>query len=284
VAVVVVVVSVAGACGAGGTNSATPPVSASTPEPSPNPTADATFPLVPRPPILPIKVAGLEHAIDVSASYWTQCAVLAAGTVDCWGDTWMDVHGYGLDGEALTKPTPMAGVSDVVQVAVGGGIICAVERVGTVMCWGLTIGGDFQANPTDMWVARLEPGIIGATSISAGFKSACAVLIGGKVICWGDSGRSSPASNVTAVAPGGQEDDFLLADGTVAFRPVSGTPRSDVVGLVPGLTDVVGIAAGDLSSCAVVRVGLVYCWGTIHTGSSATGLQPTPRGLWPSPE
>ena len=267
------VVLLAGACGAPSAASTAPTAAtaqASAPISPPTPTA-ATFPLVPRAPILPVKVAGLEHAIDVSASFWTQCTVLAAGTVDCWGDTWMDVHGYGLDGDALTKPTPMAGVSGVVQVAAGGGLICALERVGTVMCWGLTVGGDFQDNPTDMWVARREPGITGATSISAGFKSACAVLIGAKVICWGDDGRSSPASNVTVVATGLHEDDFLLADGTVAYRPGSGPPRSDAVGLVPGLTDVAAIAAGDLSSCAVVRGGSVYCWGVNTYGQLGDG-------------
>lgn len=82
---------------------------------------------------------------------------------------------------------PIAGLSEVAEVAVGESFACARERTGTVKCWGLhgeqgQLGdGRERSTLTPVAVAGLDD----AVDIDAGPHTACAARASGEVVCWG---------------------------------------------------------------------------------------------------
>ncbi|MBL8604941.1 MAG: hypothetical protein JNK72_23640, partial [Myxococcales bacterium] len=73
------------------------------------------------------------------------CAVIADGTVWCWGP-----RRYGLLGDAVNiehpdldlpnayalEPVQIEGLTDAIEVAQGAGVNCALRRDNAVWCWG----------------------------------------------------------------------------------------------------------------------------------------------------
>jgi alpha-tubulin suppressor-like RCC1 family protein len=186
----------------------------------------------------PGDVVGLTGGVQaISAGGLHTCALLNAGTVQCWGDNGSGELGNG-GGENSGTPVNVSGLSGVTAIAAGDSHTCALLTGGAVKCWGS--GGDGQlgnggtsgsAVPTD--VVGL-PG--GMAQISSGDMHSCARLIGGGVNCWGFNG------------------DGQLGDGTRANRSV---PVA-VVGLGSGELE---IAVGGYTSCALMNTGEIKCWG-----------------------
>ena len=134
-------------------------------------------------------------ALAVSAGIFHSCALLAGGTVTCWGADW--------NGQASVP----AGVTSATAISAGYEHSCALLAGGTVTCWGYDGYGQSSA----------PAGVTSATAISAGVYHSCALLAGGTVKCWGnnDYGQSTvPASIKSAIASWpythGQTSDFTL--------------------------------------------------------------------------
>jgi alpha-tubulin suppressor-like RCC1 family protein len=88
--------------------------------------------------------------------------------------------------------------------------------------------------------------------IVTGAVHVCALIEDGTVRCWGDNGLGQ------------------LGDGSRIARPTPGAP-------LPGLTDVVGLAAGFVHTCAVTGTGSVWCWGENYYGQLGfTGVTTVP--------
>jgi alpha-tubulin suppressor-like RCC1 family protein len=120
-----------------------------------------------------------------------------------------------------------AGGSTPSTVSVGNGFSCGIYS-GSVQCWGTgPLGDGTHYRESRGPVTGLESG---ATSVVAGFLSACALTTGGGVRCWGDN-RS-----------GG------LGDGTTTDRDLP----VEVAGLGSG---VVQIDAGGYQACAITTTG-----------------------------
>ncbi len=214
----------------------------------------------------PVTVAGIADATAISAG----CAVLRAGTVECWGDNSAGGLGSGelsgpqTCGQAGVPGTPcsrapvqVTGIEDAIAVASGGGQTCALLSNGGVDCWGYNGGGQLgngtSSGPetcTSHQTCSTKPvqviGIDDATAISAGGGFTCALRSGGAVDCWGN--------NVA-----GQ-----LGDGTTSSRS---TPAQ-----VPGVMGATAIAAGDTSVCARLSNGGVDCWGDNSAGELGDGM------------
>jgi alpha-tubulin suppressor-like RCC1 family protein len=133
----------------------------------------------------PTPVAGLSGAaIAISAGWYSSCAVIAGGTIQCWGDnSWGELGGNGFNQSLVPVPVSNIG-SGASQVSVGAQTACAIVGGGAV-CWGSgplgsnllpEIQNDFPAGVTGLGS--------GVSAIATGLLSACAI-VNQNVQCWG---------------------------------------------------------------------------------------------------
>lgn len=127
---------------------------------------------------VPVDIPGFTDvtAVDVDGGGGTNrmCAVTAKKTVQCTS--------Y----EDLLRGTEIAGLTDVVSIAVGFGYTCAVTPQSTVKCVGKNSDGQLGNNSTtDSEVPVSVIGLSGVTSISAAGTNTCALTAEGRVKCWG---------------------------------------------------------------------------------------------------
>jgi alpha-tubulin suppressor-like RCC1 family protein len=207
----------------------------------------------------PVPVANLAGpATKVVVGSAHTCALLAGGSVQCWG--------YGLDGQPGNGTTPtsqltpvtVAGIANAVDLAAGSEFSCAVLQGGTVECWGENSDGAL-GNGTNVTSSVPVPvvGLTSATKVACGSAHACALLAGGAVACWGDDDDGQLGRSVDG--------------GTASFDPV----------MVPGLSGVTYLAAGSQETCAVLGDGGLDCWGDnasgqLGIGSQTNTMQPAP--------
>jgi alpha-tubulin suppressor-like RCC1 family protein len=83
----------------------------------------------------PVQVAGLEDVQSLCAGANHNCALVANGTVKCWGANDHAQVGAASPGKQLT-PQTVAGLSEVASIGCGDRHSCAVLKDGTAMCWG----------------------------------------------------------------------------------------------------------------------------------------------------
>lgn len=238
----------------------------------------------------------LTTVVSIEAGGNHTCALLADGTVRCWG-----ANGNGqLGNDALTNrltPVAVSGLTNAVALAAGVNHTCALLGDGTVRCWGSNGGGQlgigiFGGN-------RLTPvavsGLTNVTALEAGAQNTCALLANGTVRCWGVNNfgqlgdgttlsRSVPTtvsglSNVIAVAAGGSHTCALLVNGIARCWGVNGSGRlgdgTTVNRLTPvtvsGLIDAVDIETGSAHTCALHSSGTARCWGLNGSGQIGDG-------------
>lgn len=203
----------------------------------------------------PKQVAGVAQAMQVSAAgYEHTCALIADGSVTCWGEGRYGQLGNG-DTPVSSGPVKVLGIETAVQVATADKRSCALLADRTVRCWGLNGGllGDGGVTPSAE--PLLVRGITDATQISLGFGHSCARMGDGSVRCWGAN-------------PFGQ-----LGDGS--------TKDSPVPVVVSGIRNAVQVAAGEYHSCALLADSTISCWGfgssgQLGNGKSTDQLVPTP--------
>ncbi len=128
----------------------------------------------------PVEVSAVSNAIAITAGGNGTCALLAGGTIDCWGG----LLGNGTNSESPV-PVAVSAISGAVGVAAGLDDSCALLGSGTVECWGIGLFG----LQNKLLIARLLPtvigGISGAIQVEAGFGQACVVLSSGGADCVG---------------------------------------------------------------------------------------------------
>ncbi|MEW6684219.1 MAG: HYR domain-containing protein, partial [Nitrospirota bacterium] len=197
---------------------------------------------------VPVSVSGMSTATTIAAGVAHTCALLADGTVHCWGDNTYGELGDGMNTPLSNVPVSVSGISTATAIATGAFHTCALLADGTVHCWGdNTYGelGDGMNTPLSNVPVSVS-GISTATAIAAGYDHTCALLADGTVHCWGRNG------------------DGQLGDGTNA--PFSTVPVS-----VSGISTATAIAAGDLHTCALTSDGTVECWGQNFYGQLGDG-------------
>jgi alpha-tubulin suppressor-like RCC1 family protein len=177
---------------------------------------------------------------------------------------------------------------------------CAVERTGSVYCWGRGPSAEMalrelpEQPPADPMVygnrkwgpaSRLEL-IDDARRVSTSSSQACAVVEGGRVRCWGAMRWGSPHVYDIAGIDGATELEIsdgescaLLADSQLwCWRAEEfGIPR-------PRLDGVTAMTVGDNVGCALTKSGDVLCWGQAIIDwhrYDAQFKQPTSPGLQP---
>lgn len=198
-----------------------------------------------RPPDDPRAPDLLTGVQSVVAQETTSCALLANGTIRCWGHNDHGQLGNGTTVDA-NLAVPVAGVGGATSVDTAG-YTCAVVAGGTVKCWGYNVIGQLGNGTTTNSLSPVEVvGVTGATSVSIGaFGSTCALITGGTVKCWGLNEKGQ------------------LGDGsrTSSSRPV------DVV----GVTGATAVSAGISHTCALLQGGWIQCWGSNFNGDLGHG-------------
>ncbi|TAK28980.1 MAG: hypothetical protein EPO40_11180 [Myxococcaceae bacterium] len=272
--------------------------------PPPPPITGPTTPAIPgyRPPQcrgtgMDRDVAGLGGVVQLASGRFHSCALLRTGTVACWG--WNNSRQVGNDTtEDQLNPVMVPGLAGVRQIGANEQTTCALLQTGQVLCWGLMLRGA-RGQPTPI------EGLQGATSVAVGGFHGCATVADGTVRCWGQNGHGQLGdgtddlrfgavpvvglANVVQVVAGeqhscaldragsvwcwGQQEQGQLGNGRRAREPVT-RPA-----LVPGVTEVAALAAGEGHTCALRRDGSVMCWGSNAQGAvgvAGEGSQASP--------
>lgn len=187
----------------------------------------------------PQQVAGLGGpAVAVTAGVTHSCALLADGSVWCWGGNRFGELGDGT-ADARSRPAPVGGLPDpVAELVAGDHFTCARTGAGAVLCWGwndtgqLGLGSFDGPDEPDGFSAALTPqGVHGlpgpARALAAGAGHACAELAGG-TWCWGrnEAGQLGDGSLLDQPAP-------VVADfhGRPPARPAAAVAAHDIRGI-----------------------------------------------------
>lgn len=270
---------------------------------------------------VPVDVSGLTSGVTaISAGPATfdsahVCAVTDAGELKCWGPNGFGQLGDGNSGQNPTGgpifssvPVSASAVSQVVDVAAGGGHTCVLDESSAVSCWGANFNGQLGDGTT---TNRTTPAPVsglssGVTAISAGGSHSCALNIDTTVVCWGanlygqlgngtTTDRTTPnivgdRGGFTSIATGGNHtcaiDDttqvlcwgnnsafaggfgFTLAGGQVGD---GSTIDRRVPRVATGLSGVTHVDGGTGHTCALFASGAVGCTGDNQTGQLGDG-------------
>jgi alpha-tubulin suppressor-like RCC1 family protein len=209
--------------------------------------------------LTPVPVLGLGTGVaSISSSAFHTCAVLQAGTAQCWGNNFSGQLG---DGSATLGfiPVDVKGVggsgtlSGLAAISAGSTSTCALTTAGTAYCWGSNgfrnLGDGTNApSTTPVPVQGLSAR---AVAIAAGDQHTCALSTVGAVQCWGsnDSGRLGNGTNVDSASP-------TATAGALA---------------APVATHVGAIAVRASRTCALTTGGAAYCWGSNARGQLGNG-------------
>lgn len=198
----------------------------------------------------PVKIEGIDDAVDVDIGGNHICAVHEDGTVSCWGYNRTGQLGYGDTGFGSHSMTPqkVEGIENAIAVATGESHTCVLHEAGTVSCWGGTSASDVPES--------LLEGVTNAISIDSGISHTCALRDDMTVLCWGDNNNGQLGNGETYFGP----DDF-------------GMYFNELVQVV-GIADAVGIATGADRTCAIHQDGTISCWGNMKAGRLGNGGSP----------
>jgi len=217
-------------------------------------------------------VGGLVGLIDLTgvvalaAGFRHNCALLANGTVVCWGDNRQGQLGNNPLTTSSSVAIPVAGLTTAVALTAGNAHTCALLSSGKVKCWGLNNNGqlgDGSINPSfqpvtvqQLLVGRGLVDLSGIVALEAGSLHTCALRVEGKVFCWGDNTRGQ------------------LGDGTtIDNHAASVKPVQQVV--PEGRFDlgaIVALGIGQQHSCALRVDGQPFCWGSNQNGQLGDGF------------
>lgn len=250
--------------------------------------------------LVPTAVSNITTAVHIDTGYSHACAVLANGTVQCWGGGFDGQIGNGTSG---TYTTPQTVNNITTATGITTGIYenaCAVLSGGTVSCWGWN--GDGQngdGTTTNDFSPVTAFGLSNAVQVTGGYFHTCAVRADASVACWGygyygnlgdgilNNNSTVPVAatlgNVVQVAAGyghtcvltitgevdcvGYGSDGQMGNGTTTYQNASW-----ITAIPYGAVE---IAAGYYHTCALLSNDTVECWGANFDGQIGDGTTVT---------
>lgn len=184
------------------------------------------------------------------------CVILAntGGRVACFGSNQFGQLGTKV---TTTGPSIIPDLKDVVGISSAGDFNCAVDKAGSVWCWGNNRNHNRQESTGKLGVVGVDStevpvqvsGVTNATKVSVGHNMACALTMAGDVLCWGSNRRGK-------LGTGGDQSQNQSAQ------------------LVSNLSGATDIAVGGGGGCARINDGTVRCWGQYGRGNLGTCCGP----------
>jgi hypothetical protein len=231
--------------------------------------------------VAPGKLAPPVYLSDVQAFHsgatggggGTLCAVTHAGAIYCWGP--MSLNG---DLAQTGKDEPYAQqvrldsdtfVTGAVELAVGYRHACYTNAQGEVYCWGKNIGGPLgDGSENDSRYPVRAGTLSGVSKLVAGPDYTCAIggsaADTGRVYCWG-------SASFGLLGIGTPTENGDVCGSSYCKR----TPTRVRSGPSAFLDDVVELAAGQQTVCALRADRSAWCWGGVN-GNYAVRLEAPP--------
>ena len=250
----------------------------------------------------PTPVEGLSGVKQIAAgARGNGCALLADGSVRCWGLNDWGQLGNGTSDFSI-GPVVVSGVNGATAIDFGYAFVCA-QTPSAVQCWGDNIHGNLGNHPDSLSnTPQTISGLSGTVSkLRTGDSFGCALMTNGTIQCWGDNssgqlgngtsgtGEKIPVTvstipNVTDITAATTHACALLSGGTVRCwggnydgQVGNGNNNSPITSptAVQGISGAIAIAAGGYTSCAIASNGSVKCWGRVVEEDSTDYLGAT---------
>jgi alpha-tubulin suppressor-like RCC1 family protein len=216
------------------------------------------------------------------------CALLANGTVRCWGD---NIEGQLGDGTTLGKPNgiQVTGINSAVAISAGWQHTCAILSDGTARCWGANAFGQAGNGTLTRALTPVQvTGITGATGITAGWwHHSCAVLGTGTAKCWGANEwgqlgngttlRSSVPVTMTGTGGGGGGGTVTWTSSNPGVATIDANGRATGVG--SGVTTITATdSTGDSGSTSLTVAGQ-RTLSVVRSGAGTGSVTSNPAGI-----
>lgn len=198
----------------------------------------------------PVNVVGMDGAVVVAVAAGDNhsCALLANGSVRCWGSNFRGQLGDGSTVGMRLQPVAVVGINNAIGIAAGGDTTCARLINEEISCWGSESSGQLgrDSSAARTTPASTQPPLTSAVAIDASYLNSCAVLTSGGARCWGDNGLAQ------------------LGNGSYTTSAVPAT--------VNGIAGAINVGFGVYHGCVVLSTGSVRCWGRNHLGQLGNGM------------
>ncbi len=182
-----------------------------------------------------------QQVLQIGLGISHHCAVIADGTVRCWGDDYEAQLGQGTIGTTSDIPVEVMTIHDATEVAVTSMLSCARRANDSLWCWGKL---RVYNGTTDDSVQWLQPTEVAADIIDfdLGDDAICYITNSGSVMC---------------VGSGFFDED---SDSDLEFDPdadETGVTQAGPVGIANGLR----VSFGDYALCVIDSSFDVQCAG-----------------------
>ena len=183
---------------------------------------------------------------SISSGPYQRCAITGARGVQCMGYGPGGRIGDGTEIDRASFVDVVGLTSEVRSISAGAGSTCAVTIAGGAKCWGNGVGGGVPNNYS-LIPADVPGATTGVQSVEVGESGAtCFLMTAGTVKCMGDNRWGT------------------LGDGT----QIGSNALVDVVGLDG---PVASINSASETTCAVMKSGVLKCWGYVGFGKAGDG-------------
>jgi hypothetical protein len=188
---------------------------------------------------LPVKVAGITTAVQVSAGNGFACVLLANQGVECFGTNTNGQLGVGYTSTTPLGPTVVTGLL-ATKISSNAGMTCALGLGGTEGCWGT-------------WMTASAPG----SAAQAGVYSLVTTVL-----------EPTPdwvhMSAIADIAAGGDSPCYVTSAG---FPQCDNSASLSLEGISSSaLSAITHVAVGTGAACATQANGQVWCWGIASSG------------------
>ena len=239
------------------------------------------------PVLAPPATAFRDDVDQVTMSSISACMRLTNGRVGCWGANSYGQLGIGTRDDVFHAEPMEIPKFEASQIASGTTMTCALQA-GKVWCWGLGYGN------SPMQTTKMEA-LSDVVQIAAASSGTCALASDHTVWCWNtfyeparllDPTPSEPARWLADIEEIAMDANTLYArtkDGVVKSRAVFGVTTAFIP--VDGIEDAVALAVGRVHQCALLKDGVVRCWGNNAYGQlgvspSLVTNSPLPQRVW----